>query len=146
MLVQVQSTASVQILLQAEGFFISSHITCMPWTGNGNQLLRYHRSDKHKDNPDGKGIRLPSGLLLDGQSGKNHRNGFQALTRDMASSKDPRKNNHYPIDFLPQLRYSLSVASKQPYGEIAQLVEQAAHIRSVRGPSPFLATKPYHSW
>ena len=53
-----------------------------------------------------------------------------------------RKNNHYPIDFLPQLRYPLSVASKQPYGEIAQLVEQAAHIRSVRGPSPFLARVP----
>ena len=27
-------------------------------------------------------------------------------------------------------------------GEIAQLVEQAAHIRSVRGPSPFLARFP----
>ena len=27
-------------------------------------------------------------------------------------------------------------------GEIAQLVEQAAHIRSVRGPSPFLARVP----
>ena len=35
-----------------------------------------------------------------------------------------------------------SVAEKQTNGAIAQMVEQAAHIRSVRGPSPFRATRP----
>lgn len=47
---------------------------------------------------------------------------------------------------LLSMYLKMQIMYQNSKGEIAQLVEQAAHIRSVRGPSPFLATKPYHSW